>query len=180
MQIRYEAMSLWLVCWAVHWQVTLMIHWSTQLGMLASGFRGWLTVWLASQSGMTLCGRQIYIPDMWAGSANMMLLSDVHEAFSCGLAGRLIILHVWGWLVGIQNLCDLWLCTLSQCGWRHVTSVCACCMRLVVEFHDDVGQWTIRCELCGWPMAFPWEFDYIYELCGWPMAYLGKLATCAG
>ena len=43
----------------------------------------------------------------------------------------------------------------------------------------------IRCELCGWPMAFLETWLHMlasrirHELYGWPMAFLRKLATCA-
>ena len=57
------------------------------------GFQGVLTMWLASQFYVAnkfysqLCGL--------ATQSKIMLLSDIHEAFSCGLAGRLREPRIW-------------------------------------------------------------------------------------
>ena len=68
-------------------------------------------MWLASQFYVAnkfysqLCGL--------ATQSKIMLLSDIHEAFSCGLAGRLRYNTTCMRLASIES-CDFQLCTLSQ------------------------------------------------------------------
>ena len=57
------------------------VGWQVESGMkLCSRLVGFLTIWLASQSDMTLYGKLsswgIQLP-MWAG--NLILVSDIHE-----------------------------------------------------------------------------------------------------
>ena len=72
------------------------------------------------------------------------------------------------------KLCDQCLCMLYGTGGWIPRGIWWC------------GQVSIiRCELCGWPMAFLETWLHMlasrirHELYGWPMAFLRKLATCA-